>query len=349
MKIFRTIQQISLAIALTLTLGCAFQYRAGQELEEKGRLEEAAIAYQSAFVEDPGNEEILEALQRTNKKVAEENLQRYQAYLDKRQFQKAYRRLNAAAIQNPASTKVQSEQSHWHKILIAGKISFQFDRLQANIRLADAMQLQILVKSPSGQILTADISNETGLFFMEDLLYQIDLEKIPLYSIYAVGLKLERITDNQETEQEFQNFVNFRGLLFEGGTGRLRIQSEVPVHAVVSHRMQLIDSQSSTIHPWFPPRLIRYSLLLQDDKIQVITEERIEFMPDVLYLNNARQRAFVDFGVYQLTLNPQSQVWSISKVPYQIPAEDYFHQFSKNLALSPYFSYREGAYRYLKK
>ena len=349
MMFLRTILQFYLALALAFTAGCSFQFREGQELEEKGRFEEAAIVYQSAFVDDPDNEKILEALKRTNKKLAGENLQRYKNYLDKEQYQKAYRRLQAAAIQNPASSEVKSELSQWHKILIAGKISFQFDRLQANIRLADAMQLQILVNSPSGQILTADISNETGLFFIEDLLYQSNLQKIPLYSLNAIGLKLERVSNNKRREEEFQNFVNFRGLLFEGGTGNLRTQSEALLQAVVAHRIQLIDPQSPNIPPWFPPRLIRYSLQLQDDEIHVISSERIEFMPDVLYLNNAQQRAFVDFGVYQLTLNPQSREWSINKVPYQSPAEDYFKQFSKNLALSPYFFYRDGAYRYLKK
>ncbi len=345
----RTIQQINLALAFAFIVGCTFQYQEGRKLEEKGRFEEAAIAYQSASNDDPDNEEILEALQRNNIKLAEENIQRYKNFLDQKQFQKAYRRLEAALIQNPASIEVKSEQSHWHKILIAGKIMFQFDRLRANIRLADEMQLQILINSPSGQVLTANISNETGIFFIEDLLYQADLQKISLYSINAIGLKLEQVTDKQRIKREFQNFVNFSGLLFEGSTGKLNIPSEAPPQGILAHRIQLVDPQSATIPPWFPPRLIRYSLQFQGDEILVVTSERTEFIPDMLYLNNLQQRAFVDFGVYQLTLNPQSPEWSINKVPYQSPAEDYFPQFSKNLALSPYFFYREGVYRYLKK
>ena len=349
MKPLRIIQQLNLALAFAFIVGCTFQYQEGRKLEEKGRFEEAAIAYQSASNEDPDNEEILEALQRTNIKLAEENIQRYKNLLDQKQFQKAYRRLEAALIQNPASIELKSEQSHWHKILIAGKIMFHFDRLQANIRLADEMQLQILINSPSGQVLTANISNETGIFFIEDLLYHTDLQKISLYSINAIGLKLEQITDKQRIKKEFQNFVNFSGLLFEGSTGKLNIPSETPLRRILAHRIQLIDLHSPNIPPWFPPRLIRYSLQFQGDEILVVTSERTEFIPDILYFNNVQQRTFIDFGVYQLTLNPQSLEWSISKVPYTSPAEDYFPQFSKNFALSPYFFYRDGAYRYLKK
>lgn len=312
-------------------------------------MEEASIEYRSAFIEEPENEEILAALQRTNTKVAEENFQRYQDYLKKKEFKKAFHRLEAAALQNPNLVKVKSEQAHWLKVLIAGKVSLQFDRLQANIRLADEMQLQILINAPSGQILTANISNENGLFFVEDLLYKPTWQELPRYSVNAIGLRLTRFTPNNRSQQEFRKFINFRGLLYEQTRGDLQMQPIAPLHTVLDHRPLLIGAEFSHPTPWFPPRLIRYSLAFKGTEIEVVSSERMDFMPNLLYLNFAQKRAFVDFGNYQLTLDPETRIWSIQKISYDNPTDDYFYQFSKNLALYPYFFYRDGVYRYVLK
>ena len=335
-------------LLLSLLLGCSQHFKEGQELEKKQRLEEATIAYRAAFIEAPEDEEIRDALNRTNRQVAKENFQRYQDYLTKKDFKKALRRLEAASLQNPNLIEVQFEQTQWMRVLIAGKISLQFDRLQANIGLADEMQLQILLNTPSGQILVADISNESGLFFVEDLLYKPSLQELPRYSINTIGLRLKRFA-NQRTQEEFRKFINFRGLLYEQTQGDLQTRTEAPLQTVLESRSRLMGLQFSPPTPWFPPRIIRYSLDLVGAEIQVFSADRIDFMPNVLYLNFPQQRAFVDFGMYELTLNPESRIWSIQKVSYDTLKADYFYQFSENLAFYPYFFYTDGMYRYVKK
>ncbi len=349
MPIVKSLRQICLLFVISLMIGCSYHFEDGQELEEKKRLEEAAIEYRLAFVEDPDDEKSRAALKRTNIQVSEKNFQRYLDYLSKKEFKKAYRRLEAAIIQNPSFAKAQAEQAHWLKVLISGKVKLQFDRLQANMRLANQMQLQIAINSPTGKTLTVDISNETGIFFVEDLLYKQTLKELPHYSINAIGLKLKRATPGQRTKEEFRKFINFRGLTLDQAAGSLQEEPTAAIQTVLAHRIQLLVPQSHPPAPWFPPRLIRYNLDFKGTEIRVASSERIDFMPDTLYLNQGQQRAFVDFGVYQLALDHESRLWSLQKERYLRKSDDYFYQFSQNLALYPYFFYRDGVYRYTAK
>ena len=349
MHVLKSMKQICFFFLISTMISCSYHFQEAQELEEKKRLEEASIEYRLAFVEDSDDEATQAALKRTNTQVSEENFQRYLDYLSKKEFKKAYRRLESAALQNPSFAKTQSEQAHWLKVLVSGKVKLQFDRLQANIRLANQMQLQIVINTPTGKTLTADISNETGIFFVEDLLYKQTLKELPHYSINAIGLRLKRLIPGQRTKQEFRKFINFRGLILDQAVGDLQTEPTAAIRTVLEHRTQLLTPQSSLPTPWFPPRLIRYNLAFKGSEIQVTSSERIDFMPDTLYLNHAQQRAFVDFGVYQLSLDNESHLWSLKKEPYLSKSDDYFYQFSQNLALYPYFFYRDGAYQYTAK
>ncbi|MBF0278538.1 MAG: hypothetical protein HQM13_12130 [SAR324 cluster bacterium] len=338
-----------LLLVVSTSASCSYHFRDAQELENKKRLEEASIEYRLAFIEDSDNKEAEAALKRTNILVSEQNLNRYTDYLNKKEFKKAYRRLETSIIQNPSFAKAQTEQAHWLKVLISGKVKLEFDRLQANIRLASQMQLQIVINTPSGKTLTADISNETGIFFVEDLLYKYSLKELPHYTINAIGLRLKRVTPGQRTKEEFRKFVNFRGLIPDQTVGSLQTNSSAPTQTVLEHRSQLLAPRSSLPEPWFPSRLIRYSIALKGSEIEVTSSERTDFMPSTLYLNHEQQRAFVDFGVYQLALDQDSRLWSLKKAPYLSKSDDYFYQFSQNLALYPYFFYRDGVYQYTAK
>ncbi len=334
---------------IALLLGsCSLHFREGQNLEEKRRWEEASIEYRLAYVEDPFDGDVVSSLERVNKEVARENLDRYNAYLKEKEFRKAFRRLEAAALQDPSILSIPEEQNHWQKVLIAGKIDFQFDRISANIRLADQMQLQIQINSPSGKILTADISNENGIFFVEDLLYKKSLQELPLYSIHAIGLRLVTQASVQRSKKDFRRFIYFRSLAPNQITGQLQANVEALPQSVMEDRALLLQAKGTSGEPWFPPALVRYTLNFQGNTIRVKSAgDHKDFLPDVLYVNQNQKRAFVDFGVYQLNLNQQARRWSIQKVPYLVKEDDYFTEFSKNLALFPYFFYSDGVYRYL--
>lgn len=335
--------------SIVFFIGCSMHFRNGQELEEQERWEEAAIEYRLAYVDDPDDGEIQEALTRTNKKVAQENFERYQQYLASKEYRKAYSRLEAIGVQDPSLEEATLEQNHWMRILIAGKIEFQLDRLLTNIRLADQMQLQIMINSPTGKILTADISNETGIFFVEDVLYKKQLRDLPQYSIHMIGVKLTKKSTDQRTSHEFKRFINFQGLIPRPTTGTLKTITNPSTKTVLSHRPELVDSQMAEFDLWFPPRIIYYDLALNDTEIQINTEDRSDFMPFAFYLNSEQRRAFVDFGVSQLILNNKTRDWGIQKKLYRTKSDDYFYQFSRNLALYPYFFYKDGVYRYIVK
>ena len=70
-------------------VSCSFHYDQGLKLEQEQRWAEAAIEYRIASIEDPDNEEIREALNRMNIRVAEENFEIYNQYLKEKEYHKA--------------------------------------------------------------------------------------------------------------------------------------------------------------------------------------------------------------------------------------------------------------------
>ena len=138
---------LALILLLVIT-GCSLHYDTGKELESGGRYEEASIEYHRAFVDDPDDLEIQEALQRVQRKVAEENLVRYREYLEKKQYHKAFSRLQSILRQNPEIGEAKEELKHWTRILLTGKIEFEFKTIGMNLRLAEKMELQVHLNSP---------------------------------------------------------------------------------------------------------------------------------------------------------------------------------------------------------
>lgn len=347
MQIPKTTLSFSLFFLLSWIAGCSFHFSDGQELEKQERWEEASIEYRLAFVESPSDPEIIAALKRSQKKVAEENLARYRDYLKDKEFRKAYVRLEAAAGQDPTSQEIKDEQQHWTQVLLAGKVDLQLDRLLSNIRLADEMQMQILINTPAGKQVTADISNETGIFFYEDVLYKKELNELPHYSIHMIGLKLSQSSDSRRPKVQFRQFVSFRGLILNQSTGQLQTLNISEPQTVLSHRNALLNPTLADSKLWFPPGIIHYNVDLKSSDIQVISEQPTTFMPQAFYANSQQKRAFVDFGNLELTLDPEARAWGIQKKVLREANDDYFYQFSQNLALYPYFFYQDGVYRYL--
>ena len=173
---------LALILLLVIT-GCSLHYDTGKELESEGRYEEASIEYHRAFVDDPDDLEIQEALQRVHRKVAEENLVRYREYLEKKQYHKAFSRLQSILRQNPEIGEAQEELKHWTRILLTGKIEFEFKTIGMNLRLAEKMELQVHLNSPSGELLRGEVSYENGIFSVEDLLYKTPREKLSEYTL----------------------------------------------------------------------------------------------------------------------------------------------------------------------
>ncbi|MEC7424994.1 MAG: hypothetical protein VX844_10345, partial [SAR324 cluster bacterium] len=211
---------LALILLLVIT-GCSLHYDTGKELESEGRYEEASIEYHRAFVDDPDDLEIQEALQRVYRKVAEENLVRYREYLEKKQYHKAFSRLQSILRQNPEIGEAQEELKHWTRILLTGKIEFEFKTIGMNLRLAEKMELQVHLNSPSGELLRGEVSYENGIFSVEDLLYKTPREKLSEYTLNTIGLELHRRDSRGFTKEQFERFIYFRTLIPASVEGRL--------------------------------------------------------------------------------------------------------------------------------
>ena len=126
----------------------SFQYDQGLKLEKEKRWAEAAIEYRMAAIEDPENEEIIEALKRMNLKVAAENFENLQGVFKGKGISQSIsqvRKRNISLI--PTTVMLAPEMSHrWH-LLITGKVELEFSRFGSNLRLAEEMEMQVLINS----------------------------------------------------------------------------------------------------------------------------------------------------------------------------------------------------------
>lgn len=334
---YQSLVLTGITLCLFSISGCSYHYRQGQKLEKKERWEEASIEYHLAFIDHPDDSESKAAMERTYQKVAQENIVRYQDYLKAREYRKAYARLEAALLQDPSNEVAQKEKLYWTKVLVAGQVDFEFDRIRSSIRLTDTMQFEVDLNTPLGSILKAPVDSSSGFFFVEDLLYRQDARQLALYSLNMVGLALTKKGPDQESRDTFKRFISFRVLSPTAIQGDLEEISSSEVKGVAEHRQSLV-SQDPTESLWIPPTQITYRLSLSNQGIGVTTPlNRIDFLPNVLYLNRSSQRAFVDFGHYTLQLDAETDQWSLRKESYLQTKDDPFYQLSKNLALVPYF------------
>lgn len=322
-----------------IMVGCSFHYDQGLELEEQERWAEAAIEYRIAAVENPDNEDFLAALKRMNIHVAQENFDSYKLYLKQKEYQKAYRRLEAALIQNPQLNQAREEMSQWWHLLITGKVELEFDRLLSNVRLAEEMILQVRFNTPNGNILSGNISSETGIFFLEDVVYRTEAKQLAEYTINTIGLKIKRKSSLGYVRNEFKKFLNFKELSPLQVSGKITDNFLKTPQNVLDHRPVLLSDRDA-LSTWQPPRLVSYELHFDGDTIKVISEsKRGEFAPSVLYINKSDQRANIDFGVSQLKMDASLRKWSIRRKTYRTTEDDYYYGLSSNLSLNRYFYY----------
>ena len=342
-----SINKLILILIPWFIIGCNLHYDQGLELEQEERWAEAAIEYRIALVKDPNNTKIREALTRTNLLVAQENFEIYQQYLKQQEYHKAYRRLEAALAQNPEFVEARSEMQHWWHLLITGKVELEFNRLSSNLRLVEEMIMQVRINSTNGKILKGTISNETGIFFLENVVYRTQPEQLAEYTINSIGLKIKHKSSQGFIRNEFKKFINFSELSPLRVRGKIKNGLLKTPQNVLDHRPALLYDGEPAAH-WHPPRLVSYELQFKDDLIKVISDtNRREFAPSLLYLNKTDRRATLDFGVYQLQMNGSGQKWSIHRKLYRTSQDDYFYGLSSNLSLNRYFYY-DRVFRFIK-
>ncbi len=338
---------VGLLAAALLLAGCNLNYWEGQKRESQNRWEEAAIQYHLALIASPNDPDYQAAYTRARRQVARDNLDRYKKYLADKEFTKAYLRLVDASRQDPGLQEVQTELAKWTRVLIAGQVALDFSTPQAVTAVADEIRLAIRFNTPNpGEVLEAEIDVDSGIFFAENLLYDRPDELLTYYSINSIGLSLVqgKTRVKQFTNREFVRFINFRTPVLESSPGPITLLFNGPLTSVVEQRAALPPEHWD--HPaWVPRPNPRYRMALQGNRILVSSPEgRSDFTPRFLYINKQDRRLLVDFGRYSVKLDDENRRWGLTRLPLSL--KDYFSVLSKNIALQPYFYYRDAVLAY---
>ena len=349
----------ALGLALLAVSGCNLNYSEGKLRESQNRWEEAAIQYHLAVIKDPNDPEYREAFQRAVRRVARENMERYKEYVANKEFAKAYNRLTDAARQDPDLEEAKTEQAKWLRVLISGQVQLDFRSLQANTSLADEIRLTVRVNTPNpGEVIESEIDVDTGVFFMENLLYDRPDELLTYYTLNSIGVTLVqgRNRTRQFSSKDFVRLVNFRSPSLESAPSNLALPPGGGLIPVAKQRAELEgDPWGDT--PWIPPTAPRYEIGVEPTCpplksgggsvcLQVRSSTgRSDFTPRFLYVNKKDRRIFVDFGRYSVKQDETSRRWGLRRL--SLAGQDYFLQFSQNVALQPYFYYRDGVIVYV--
>ncbi|OGG93719.1 MAG: hypothetical protein A2508_08530 [Candidatus Lambdaproteobacteria bacterium RIFOXYD12_FULL_49_8] len=335
---------ILLIVALALA-GCNYNYYQGKELEEGGRFEEANIEYHRAYTSDPGDEDYQNAFERTAEQTTEDLLLRYQQYLDQGKMEIAYDRLKKAKNLSPNHPVVLRELRRWTSVLIAGKVDFSFESLKSQIPLADEMELLVRINTSDPQkILDAKVDNRTHIFAVEDVIYNVSQKDLIFYSLNSIGIKLSKKTSH---DARFIKFVDVKipypkdvnGSLDSLGDDLKPVEQIYPLEEL---------SRSAAPEDWVASRGLVYSLELKGDRIWVESSNgNIDYLPQLLYINNQERRIFLDFGKLNCIQRRRGGFWTFKRVIE--PERQYLKELRTNLMYFPYFYFREGAYAFVKK
>jgi hypothetical protein len=293
------------------------------------------------------------------RQVARENMARYKEYVANKEFAKAYNRLIDAARQDPTLEEAKTEQAKWLRVLVSGQVQLDFRSLQANTSLADEIRLTVRVNTPNpGEVLEAEIDVDTGVFFLENLLYDRPDELLTYYTLNSIGVTLVqgRNRTRQFSSKDFVRLVNFRSPSLDSAPTDLALPAGDALIPVAQQRAEL-KSDPWNDAPWVPPTAPRYEIGVDPGcargnpgggSVCLLVRSsagRSDFTPRFLYVNKKDRRVFVDFGRYSVKQDETSRRWGLRRL--SLAGQDYFHQFSQNVALQPYFYYRDGVIVYV--
>jgi len=342
---YRILLTITLLIVLSFVFcGCNYNYYRGLELEELGRYEEANIEFHRAYTSSPGNSDFRDAFKRTAIKTAEDLLERYEKYKKEKKDLVAFRMLEKANSLTPDHPTVQTELKKWYRILLAGKVDLLQIRSMSNqIPLSDRIILEIRFNTPNfTRRLEAPIDYQTRTFSIEDVLYDPPQNLLMLYSINSIGVKLV----NRATKRSrFKKFVDFKIPVLVDVKGALAYNQAELVSVEEYYPFQLLKSRENPSF-WYPRPGTRYSLTLESDRISVNSStNQTGFLPQILYINRADRRYFLDFGHLQLAQKKVGGLWTFRRNLTE--GREYLNELRNNLIFNPYFFFREGGYPFV--
>jgi hypothetical protein len=333
--------------AALLLAGCNLNYLEGQTREAQNRWEEAAIQYHLALIKSPDDKEYQAAYTRARLQVARDNLARYKKYLADKEFTKAYLRLIDASRQDPSLQEVKDELAKWTRVLVTGQVKLDFSTPQSVTTVADEIRLAIRFNTPNpGEVAEAEIDVDTGVFFVEGLLYDRPDELLTYYSINSIGLSLVqgKTLVKKFTSRDFVRFINYRTPVLDASPNAMRFTANDKLTPIAEQRQRLPKDEGTPM-TWAPKANPRYRMALQGNQILVSSPDgRSDFTPRFLYINKQDRRLLVDFGRYEVKLDDDTRRWGLRRLP--VSENDYFPLLLQNIALQPYFYYRDAVLAY---
>ena len=343
-------------VMLTLS-ACINHYDRGLDLEAVERWEEASLEFHLALVEDPEDEDVQAALQRTNVRVAQDNMERYHRYLAASEFNMAYQRLLDAARQDPQAEGVQEELAKWQRVLLAGQVSYEFQAMEAEVTRSDEIRLLVWLNTPNpGEMIEAEVDPVTGVFFAEHLAYQMPQELLAYYTMNSFGMAMRRATGpaGRYSTWEQRRFFSYRTPVVVDVSGKWELSpsnSTAPL-SVLTHRQEgrVILAVGSSRQP---RQLSQYGLSFYPAQgveqfvgAGTLAGELPLYTPETIYVNRQDRRMLVDFGHYRLYMLKEGEnQWQLWR-NLDSGGTDYFNYLFENLALQPYFQYRESVLRF---
>ncbi|MBU3917662.1 hypothetical protein KKA14_19205, partial [bacterium] len=312
--------------------------------EKEGRFEEANVYFHRVYTKSPDTLKYRKAFLRTADKTTEDLLIRYDKYIKENKYFMAYRRLEQAHTLTPDHPRVKEELKKWYMILLAGKLDLvEMKSMSNQIPLTDQIILEVRINTPNiTRILEAPVDYLTGIFSVEDILYDPPQNLLMLYSINSIGVKLH---SNTSKRSQFKKFIDFKTPVLVDVRGNLDSQDNEYSPIDQYFPLEILESSNKKGY-WFPARGIRYSLNLDKSSIRVKSSaNQIDFLPQILYINKQDRRFFLDFGHLQVMQKKVGGMWSYRRTVRK--EREYLANLKNNLLLNPYFYFREGGYPFV--
>ena len=363
---------ILLLFALSFS-GCNYNYYLAKQERAKSNYEIANVYFHRAFSSDPDDQEFIDAYLQNSVDTSTVLLKRYSRYIEEKKYLPAYFLLQRAKELKSAQDedKIKQEEKKWLKVLIAGKINYEFDRVPEYASGSSRFAIAIRFNTPNSDLLVAEIDPLTGLYFVEDYLYDPPQEYLMFYTINSIGVKTQTSIDSLRdridtkvesstgkekqrikisnagdnlTSDDFIEFINFSVPVVTEAKGELDYGDKY-----LSLQDNFIPSSAPQLgEAWSPERGIRFSALLDGERIVINSNSlEIDFSPELLFYNTKANLSFLDFGEKNVILSSDLNLWKIQAV--RSEGLGYREKLLKNKLLLSYLTANNGVYPFIKE
>ena len=333
-----------LLLLTTFLSSCSYNYWHGKELEEEGRIEEANIEYHKAYTNTPWINMYRESYLRTAKTTSADLMKRYANFLYLGKFKLAYDRLEKARSLDPENPEVLSELNKWTHVLLVGRIDLNFVSLHNQVPLSEEMDIQVIFNSPNPtELLKVKLNPQTKAFAIEDRIYNANIGLLMNYSIHSIGI---RLMNSRPKSDKYIKFVDFKRPVPAKIEGSLSPKGNQLQPVEGAYPLEKIKARNNSEF-WFPRKGIEFTAKLSGDHIKVGKTKTFDFLPQMMYLNQKDHRIMMDFGDLEIQQKRIGTSWGFRRNLKE--KRQYLADIQKNILLQPFFSYREGAFPFIRE